>query len=90
MSDMYVKHSDVLEVCEWYRHEYAECEAALPNLTNEMQRLHPADVVERKKGAWRVDMWLTTKGYSCSECNCFTTKPSCFCPDCGADMRGET
>ena len=48
----------------------------------------PADkVVERKSGKWREDMWITTKGYSCSECNGFATHPFNFCPNCGADLR---
>lgn len=40
-----------------------------------------ADVVERKKGNWI---------YSCSVCNYYSgTKRTNFCPNCGADMRGE-
>lgn len=46
MSDVHVKHSDVLEICDWYQHEYTECAYALDNLTNEMRRLHPVDAVE--------------------------------------------
>lgn len=49
MRDYYIKLSDAIEICEWYRREYTECEAALSNLANEMQRLHPADVVEQPR-----------------------------------------
>ena len=54
------------------------------------ERIEEENEEERKKGEWREDMWLTTKGYSCSECHAFTTNPSMFCPNCGADMRRES
>lgn len=49
-----------------------------------------ADVVERKRGKWMsLNGWIT-----CSECGCEppneTNIESDFCPNCGADMRGET
>lgn len=48
-----------------------------------------ADVVERKKGEWvSLNGWIT-----CSKCGCEppneTNIESDFCPNCGADMRGE-
>lgn len=91
----YIKREDVLEICEWYQHEYAECEAALSNLTNEMRRLHPADVVERQKGRWMVEKGilhpLETDGI-CSVCGHATGfyKFYDYCPNCGAEMRNLT
>lgn len=67
---------------EWSIHDHMSADFRLG-----LCPLIPADVADRKRGKWREDMWLTTEGYSCSECNCFTKNPSMFCPDCGADMR---
>lgn len=48
---------------------------------------------ERKKGYWTEDSdpgQIIGEHYSCSECRaCFSTLKSNFCPNCGADMRGE-
>lgn len=46
-----------------------------------------ADVVERKTGKWIYEP-TEPLGYKCSICE----KGSCrfnYCPNCGADMRGE-
>lgn len=48
------------------------------------------EIVERKRGEWILqdDEDSTLLVYRCSECNeagAFTN----FCPNCGADMRGE-
>lgn len=45
-----------------------------------------ADVVERKKGVWYDVGSLSCR---CSNCGCKSEKESSFCPNCGADMRGE-
>ncbi len=46
----------------------------------------PSAQPERKKGKW-----LLFDGYSCSRCNYKpqTTGLPRYCPNCGADMRGE-
>lgn len=54
-----------------------------------------SDVVERKKGKWRERYTNTTDNeaigfYSCSECGFRDGWNTNFCPNCGADMRGET
>lgn len=76
MSEVYVKHSDALEICEWYQKEFTECEYVLSELANEIRRLHPADVVERKPGLWiehayavAYDIYGLNKkvGWKCSE-----------------------
>lgn len=52
-------------------------------------------IEERKNGKWipSVDRWgdivTTVEGYTCSECGSFNTDKDNFCPNCGADMRGE-
>lgn len=40
---------------------------------------------EPKKGEWIADI----DGYTCSECEFFNANDDKFCPNCGADMRGE-
>ena len=48
------------------------------------------------KGEWiaDVDKWgdvvTTVNGYTCSKCGTFNSDKDNFCPNCGADMRGET
>ena len=44
---------------------------------------------ERKKGEW-IDTDNYYQRWKCSECGCHTrdAKPN-YCPNCGADMRGE-
>lgn len=49
----------------------------------------------QKNGQWipSVDRWgdivTTVDGYTCSDCGSFNTDKDNFCPNCGADMRGE-
>lgn len=46
----------------------------------------PAAQPERKKGWWTV----TSLFIKCSECGeAFMLMPQNYCPNCGADMRGE-
>ncbi len=53
-----------------------------------------ADVRENVSGEW-IDSMEDEDYYCCSNCNCYWTKElvdNChfdFCPNCGADMRGE-
>lgn len=42
---------------------------------------------ERPKGHWILHQ--DSKTWECSECNCYKVMSSNYCPDCGADMRGE-
>ena len=51
-----------------------------------------ADVVERKKGKWEKHHDDVVYWWQCSECQCVTFYEDAltnFCPNCGADMRGE-
>lgn len=93
MSD-YIKREDAIILLQRYIFEhgfYCDTDADkhdTAELVDSLLTSTPAaDVVERKRGKWREDMWITTKGYSCSECHAFTTNLSKFCPNCGADMR---
>lgn len=48
-----------------------------------------------RKGKWIPsferwgDILTTVDGYTCSECSVFNTDKDNYCPNCGADMRGE-
>ena len=91
MSD-YIKREDVIdiieEVCPIYKNEYRYI------LKDKIADLPSADVVERKRGAWilKPDEVLDIDFYACSECEYEPYRKmdiSNFCPNCGADMRGE-
>lgn len=51
----------------------------------ELMMLPSAEPV-RMKGRWNKIHW---KAYRCSECERVSEYQSNFCPNCGADMRGE-
>ena len=45
---------------------------------------------ERKKGRWEVAIGYDPKrSVMCSECRRMAYEPTPFCPNCGAEMRGE-
>ena len=48
-------------------------------------RTLPSAEPERKKGEW-----ISHENYDeCSKCHCLTSVGFNFCPNCGADMRGD-
>lgn len=51
-----------------------------------VENAETADVVERKKGKWYDVGSLSCR---CSNCGCKSEKESSFCPNCGAEMKGE-
>ena len=65
--------------------EYAQIMFVLDNLPI-------ADVQPVKRGRWELidgqEKWI--QGYTCSECGQVVVTYECnFCPNCGADMRGD-
>lgn len=52
-----------------------------------IKSLSSADVRENKHGEWR---FVSPFIYRCSWCSALTSIQFNFCPNCGADMRGET
>ena len=52
-------------------------------------------VEERKKGEWEHETVSSVEGIFklsscfCSVCDCHVAQEANFCPNCGADMRGE-
>lgn len=58
-----------------------------------IQRMPTADVVERKRGEWieKTHDWDFGDyiDYTCSICGIREQNKRKFCPECGADMRGD-
>lgn len=53
---------------------------------------YPAtDVRENVKGEWEYieDIMRSCSAFKCSACGCYASSNYNFCPNCGADMRGE-
>lgn len=80
-------YEDPFRLSEFYR--FYE----LPNIAvsrENFEKMRPAES-ERKKGKWMHD---NPNSFKCSKCNKYL-EISCgnmemnFCPNCGADMRGE-
>lgn len=45
---------------------------------------------ERKKGEWELAIGYDPKrSVMCTECRRMAYEPTPFCPNCGAEMRGE-
>ena len=62
-----------------------------------LRKIPAADVVERKRGRWeRLNTYYEPLGISpppivyCSECRLVGYWEPNFCPQCGADMRGDS
>ena len=71
---------------------YEDCEIAY---RDEIDNIPTADVRENVKGAWLKGEYYSN-GYKeewifpyCSICHYETDKMYKFCPNCGADMRGD-
>lgn len=58
-------------------------------VVEELERL-PSVRLERKKGRWSKPFNMGTYNYQCSECEKLSRAMYDFCPNCGADMRGES
>lgn len=75
--------------------EYIKKEDAIAALTKQIADalrlvttyyVRPQDVVEKKRGEW---FDVGSMSCRCSNCGCKANKEYSFCPNCGADMRGE-
>ena len=95
MSD-YIKREDVINAIEKYRWPDDMIDTMADNVIGDIEDIPAADVVERKRGYW--DDYDKVYFRSCSECGFLF--PSAllimenfdfsFCPNCGADMRGDS
>lgn len=90
MDDLISRQAAIDALIEWYGCEPSDIGA----FENIVKQLPSADAVERKRGRW---VRKNIGGWHCSECDNqapFPCMASCqyltdFCPNCGADMRGE-
>ena len=60
----------------------------------QMEKMYELGKAERKKGKWIPHEGGKFVGfpymhYECSECRAFEPTETTFCPNCGADMRGD-
>lgn len=60
------------------------------NTVREVLEKMPPAQPERKKGKWVDSDYSDPCWYVCSECGRQTDMCENYCPNCGADMRGET
>lgn len=71
----------------WKEPSYTDPLNVLAELRDRIKDL-PSAQSERKKGKW-VPYLPKGLRYKCSECGSRYDTPWHFCPNCGADMRGE-
>ena len=53
---------------------------------------HMPTIEERKTGKWKLQTDRRKKHYGwniCSECGKWIGEPTNYCPNCGAEMKGE-
>ena len=60
----------------------------------EIDMLPTADVEEVKRGEWEEQRTIfmdneITLGFRCTACDLTSSAQSLYCPNCGADMRGD-
>ena len=53
-----------------------------------LQSIPAADVRPAVRADWK-QIGKRQMRFACSKCNSLNEKPTCFCPNCGADMRPE-
>jgi len=81
------------------RQETIDAEEGNKALNEAVERLKelPSAEPERKKGKWIKEYWNGEHTRKCSACNITQTVTTYrwkvnfnYCPNCGADMRGES
>jgi len=89
----YIDADKAIEVCDWYEHEFCECENYIRTIAEDIRHLPAADVQEVKHGRWIIDRKFGNDVMSdeqmviCSVCGkgIFYGKQN-YCPNCGAKM----
>lgn len=90
MKDNLISRQAAIELCDWYEHEFPECDYIIRLITEDLKSLPPAEP-ERKQGEWLYPYESTKMICVCSICGHGSgtgLNPYNFCPHCGADMRG--
>ena len=90
----YIEIEAVVDLIQQYANGNVKVEEVflLTDLLGDITNISAADVQPVKRGHWELmggqEKWL--QGYTCSECGGVAVTYECnFCPNCGADMRGE-
>ena len=86
---IYLDADAVLECFHAWRDRHGDVHE--PEEMEEFQKilaLPAADVRENRRGKWKPYLPEGLR-YQCSECGSRYEIPWHFCPNCGADMRGE-
>ena len=77
-----------------YHSDFGRSMADLTSLSEVLEDTPTADVVEVKRGKWirHEQDGAIFADYECSVCSAYPTGGirSNYCPDCGADMRGDS
>ena len=89
--DVYISKREVIELCDWYEHEFCESEDCIRLLADEIKELPTIEAQPIRQGKWIWD----DEGYHCSECffHAYGNILECldgtfkFCPVCGAQMN---
>lgn len=95
MDDL-INRQAAIELCDWYEHEFSECDHIIRLITEDLKSFPPAEP-ERQKGKWRITLDNDEKMYECSVCKCRMIKEPYdlavgmhgynYCPYCGAKME---
>ena len=97
MSDL-ISRKDVIEVCDWWQHEYDESASRIDDIISwvaeGIKNLPTADPV--KHGRWIDRRSIAAPNrYECSVCKrmtivdeCMGEPIYCYCPWCGAKTKG--
>lgn len=90
--DEYIKREDACYAAGLIALASVDREITCGEVQQIMNSIPAADVVERKKGKWEFREEFFAYGiahFDCSICGESVLERTRFCPNCGADMRGE-
>lgn len=89
MSDLIDRQAAIDALCNDYCGGHQDCKH-YPKCENlrSIQKLSSAQP-EREKGHWILVSEGSMFPFECDQCGEWHNSPSNFCPECGADMRGE-
>lgn len=79
------QESDELDVCDWIQHRIFV--QNMSDIDRQVIQTLPSAQPERKTGKWTMNERQIY--WRCNQCNRLSMYRTNFCPDCGADMRGE-
>ena len=89
----YIKKNDAYTAAGFMAAASADRELTCGEIKQIIDNIPVADVVERQRGKWEYKPSLYPYGvehFECSLCGESVVDRTNFCPNCGADMRGET